>query len=302
MKRIDLEIGDLQAFLAVAEKLNFRAAAEEMFISQPALSRRIEKLEGTTGVRLLDRTSRRVALTDAGRIFLSHARAIAEELEAALLGASDIAQQRAGLVTIACVPSVAHHVLPNLLKSFSERYPKVRVKVIDESGENVLKSVVSAVADFGVNFTGAQEADIDFRAAHTERYVVAARRDHRLAKRKSVAWKELIDERFISVSARSSNRLLLDNALAKMPKRPLISYEVDHVTGALGMVAAGLGVAVVPALALSAEHYPSLVSIPLTQPVVSRTLGFITRKGSVLSPPAQALLEMLQRAARQGFA
>jgi DNA-binding transcriptional LysR family regulator len=301
MKRIDLEIGDLHAFLAVAEKLSFRAAAEELFISQPALSRRIEKLEAATGARLLDRTSRRVALTEAGRTFLPHACSIAEELDVAIHGVSASRLQRAGLVTIACVPSVAHHVLPNLLKSFSEQYPKVRIKVIDESGEDVLQSVVSAVADFGVNFTGAQETDIEFRAAYTERYLVAVRRDHHLAKRKSIAWRDLADETFVSVSSRSSNRLLLDNAMAKMAKRPVISYEVNHVTGALGMVAAGLGVAVVPALALSADHYPSIIGIPLVQPVVSRTLGFITRKGSVLSPPAQALLNMLQKAARQGF-
>jgi DNA-binding transcriptional LysR family regulator len=302
MNRIDVDMGDLYAFLAVAEKLHFRAAAEELFLSQPALSRRIEKLEGATGVRLLDRSSRRVALTESGRLFLQHARSIVEELEAAVHGASDSVRQRASLVTVACVPSVVHNVLPNLLKTFSLEFPRTRVHIIDESGEEVLRSVVSAVADFGINFTGAQEADIDFTPIYGERYVLAARRDHRLAQRKSLAWKDLVDETFISVSARSSNRVLLDHALAKLSARPTVTYEVNHVTGALSMVAAGLGVAAVPALAMSREEHPSLVSIPLTHPTVSRTLGAIVRKGSVLAPPAQALLDLLRKAAKNGFA
>jgi DNA-binding transcriptional LysR family regulator len=301
MNRIDIDMGDLYAFLAVADKLHFRAAAEELFISQPALSRRIEKLEGVAGVRLLDRTSRRVALTESGRSFLQHARSIIEELEIAVHGASDAAQQRASLVTIACVPSVVHHVLPKLLKTFSREFPRTRVHVIDESGDEVLHSVVSAAADFGVNFTGAQEAAIDFTPIFSERYVLAVRRDHHLAGRKSLAWKDLVEETFISVSSRSSNRAILDHALAGLKKRPTVSYEVNHVTGALGMVVAGLGVAAVPALAVSKEEYPSLVSIPLAHPTVSRTLGTIVRKGSMLAQPAQALLELLRREARKGF-
>lgn len=295
MKRIDLDVGDLQAFIAVSEKLSFKAAAEELFISQPALSRRIEKLEATAKVRLLDRTSRRVALTEAGRLFLQHAQSAVEELQAAIGGLSHSAQQRASTVTVACVPSVAHHVLPQALKTFAQQFPKTRVMVIDESGGEVLRSVVTAVADFGVNFTGAQEADIEFEAVQTERYVLAVRQDHRLAGRRSVAWKDLMDETLISVSARSSNRVLLDHALAKIKRRPSVSYETNHVISALGMVAAGLGIAAVPALALSKEHYPSLVSIPLTHPTISRTLGIITRKGSELSESATALVDLLRK-------
>jgi DNA-binding transcriptional LysR family regulator len=176
------------------------------------------------------------------------------------------------------------------------------VHIIDESGEEVLRSVVSSIADFGINFTGAQEADIDFMPIYSERYVLAARNDHPLARRKSLAWKDLVEETFISVSSRSSNRVLLDHALAKLSRRPTVTYEVNHVTGALSMVAAGLGVAAVPALAMSRDEHPALVSIPLSHPTVSRTLGIIVRKGSMLAPPAQALLELLRKEAKSGFA
>lgn len=301
MKRIDLEIGDLQAFLAVADKLSFRAAAHALFISQPALSRRIEKVETTLGARVLERTSRRVALTDAGRQFLQHARAATEEMQAALDGMTARSIQRHSLVTIACVPSVANHVLPGAIRLLLDDFPGLRVRVIDESGTDVLKCVTESAADFGVNFIGAQDADIDFRAIFTERYVLAVQQSHRLAGRPSVAWRELRDDRLISVSASSSNRLLLDNALARVKDRPALFCEVNHVVGALAMAAGGLGAAIVPDLALSRSLYPSLVAVPLTHPSVSRTLGLIKRKGHALHPPAQALYDILAKAARKGF-
>jgi DNA-binding transcriptional LysR family regulator len=301
MKRIDLDIGDLQAFVAVADKLSFRAAAEALFISQPALSRRIDKVESALKARVLERTSRRVALTEAGEQFITHARAAIDEMQLAIDGLAARSAHRSGLVTIACVPSVANHVLPAALKLLLEEFPGVRLRVIDESGAHVLQSVSESVADFGVNFVGAQDADLDFNAIYTERYVLAVPRGHRLAKQASVAWKELREERLVSVSARSSNRVLLDNALARMKDRPTLACEVNHVTGALAMAAGGLGLAVVPDLALSGAMYPSLVGVPLTHPSVSRSLGLLTRRGSVLHPPAQALHDILARMARKGF-
>lgn len=301
MKRIDLEIGDLQAFIQVAEKLSFRAAAQALFISQPALSRRIEKVESTLGERILERTSRRVALTEAGRKFLEHARAATDEMQAALDGISARAVYRNNLVTIACVPSVANHVLPGAIGLLLEEFPNLRVRVIDESGTDVLKCVTESVADFGVNFIGTQEANVDFKAIFTERYVLAVQQSHRLARQASVAWRELRDDRLISVSARSSNRLLLDSALARVKDRPALFCEVNHVVGALAMAAGGLGAAIVPDLALSRSLYPALVGVPLTHPTVSRTLGLIKRKGYALHAPAQALYDILLKAARDGF-
>jgi len=301
MNRIDLEFGDLQAFVAVAERLSFRAAAAQLFISQPALSRRIDKVEGVLKARLLERTSRRVTVTEAGRQFLEHARASIAEMQVALGSISAAAAHRSAVVTVACVPSVANDVLPEALQSFSAQFPDVRLRVLDLSGSQVVQSVVRSEADFGVNFIGVQDADLDFKAIYTEPYVLAVQRDHPLARQPSVRWSELRGSRLIGVSARSSNRILLDNALARLEKRPVVFCEVNHVTAALALADAGVGVTAVPALAYSKLRYPSLVTVPLIEPEVRRTLGLITRKGAVLSAPAQALYELLERAAAKGF-
>lgn len=302
MNRIDLAFGDLQAFVAVAERLSFRAAAEALLITQPTLSRRIDKLEGVLQVRLLARTSRRVALTEAGTQFLEHARAALDEMDQALGGITAAQAQRSTLLTVACVPSVANHVLPGALAAFARAFPNVRLRVLDESGEQVVQSVTNGQADFGVSFFGAQDAGIDFKAIYTEPYVLALRRDHPLAQQKQVAWEALRDSRLIAVSIRSSNRILLDNALAALKERPAVFCETNHVTSALAMAAAGVGVAAVPALAYSAVRYPTLAALELVGPSVHRTLGLLRRSGIPLGAPAQALFDILVNAAQDDFA
>ncbi len=295
MKRINFGLDELQAFVAVADRSSFKAAAEELFISPPALSRRIEKLEATLGTRLLERTTRRVALTQVGRQFLDHARSALDGLEDAVLRLSDPATARRGRVTVACVPSVAKHLLPQVLQRFVERFPGLRIKVIDEGANEVLGSVIAGDADFGLNFMGAQEPDIDFKAIYKETYLLALRRDHRLAHRKSIAWEELADEKMVSVSTSSGNRLLIDNALSRLDRRPRVLHEANHVAGVLGLVEAGLGVAAVPSLALPDSAHPSLIGVPLVRPSVSRRLGLISRKDRPLQPAAAVLYAMLKK-------
>lgn len=293
--RINLEVSELQAFIAVAEKSSFKAAAESLFITQPALSRRIEKLEATLQTRLLERTTRRVSLTEAGQQFLKHAEAVVEELESALRGMAERSALRRETITLACVPSVANYLLPQVLADFAQDHPGVRMRIIDESAGQVLESVMSGVADFGVNFVGTQEAEIDFKAIYTEHYRVMLRREHPLAGAASISWEQLAGEKLVSVSKSSGNRLLIDHALARVSPRPSIQYEINHVAGAMGLVEAGLGVAILPGLALLPLSRPELLSLPLAgPPPITRTLGLITRKGVRLSPAAQALAGLLE--------
>lgn len=290
---INFDLNDLQAFRAVAELGNFRRAAEAVRISQPAFSRRIEKLEEALGVKLLERTTRRVSLTAIGREFDRKVQQLLDDVDNTLLAIRGVAATRMGEVTIACVPSTVYYFLSEVISRYHERYPKIRVKVFDASANDVLAAVASGEADFGLNFIGSQEADIEFKPLLQERFVVACRRDHELARKRRVSWTELAKYDFISVSKTSGNRLLLDQALARVPGRPQSIFETQHVTTTLGMVEAGLGVAAVPALAMPAADHPLLVSVPLVDPIVTRNVGLIRRKSRSLSPTAQQLYEFL---------
>ena len=290
---INFDLNDLLAFRAVADLSNFRRAAEAVHISQPAFSRRIDKLEQALGVRLLDRTTRRVSLTGVGRDFARKVEQLLDELDHTLLGIRGVAATRMGEVTIACVPSTVYYFLPQVIRRYHERYPKIRVKVFDASANEVLAAVARSEADFGLNFMGGQETDIEFKPLLEERFVAACRRDHPLARKRHVTWSDLAAYDYISVSKSSGNRLLLDQALAHVAGRPQSIYEAQHVTTMLGLVEAGLGVAAVPAMAMPAADHPLLVSVPLSEPAVTRRVGLIRRKGRSLSPSAQQLYDLL---------
>ena len=295
MARINFDLQQLQAFVAVAERGSFRAGADHIHLSAPALSRRIDKLETILGARLFNRSTRDVELTPLGRVFLDRARAALDDLESAMLGISDIAASRSGRVTVVCVPSAAIYFLPSVVGSFSERYPLIRIRVIDEAAGPVLASVVSGESDFGISFMGSQVPGVEFDPIHTDPFVLAMPRTHVLAKRRSLAWPDLQSERLIAVARSSGNRQLLDDALAKAGIDPTYRFEVSHIATLLGMVDAGLGLAAVPRLALAPTH-PTLVGVALREPVVSRVLGLATRRGAALRPPAKMFHDHLRAA------
>ncbi|AUT49638.1 LysR family transcriptional regulator [Achromobacter sp. AONIH1] len=295
MGRINFDLQELQAFVAVAERASFRAAAEDLHLSQPALSRRVDKLEAQLGAKLLERTTRRVSLTNIGRVFLERARTAIDELESAVLSIGDLATQREGLITVACVPSVAYYFLPTIIHEYSLRFPRIRVRIIDETANTVLNSVVSGRADFGISFFGTQEPDVDFKAVLREDFVLAVRNDHPLSRRRSITWDELAGERYMTVAKESGNRLLIDDALAKSGKRTVSAYEVSHVMTLLGLVEAGLGVAAVPRLAMPLKGHSTLASVLLEQPRVTRSLGLISRRGRPLAPAAQQLYNLIDQ-------
>jgi DNA-binding transcriptional LysR family regulator len=285
------DLNDLQAFRAVAERGSFRRAAEALHLSQPAFSRRIEKLEDALGVQLLERTTRRVTLTTVGRDFARKVQQLLDDLDGTLLAIRGLAATRMGEVTVACVPSTVYYLVSEQVQLFRQTYPRVRVRVMDASANDVLGAVASGAADFGLNFLGAEEPEIEFHALFEERFVVACRRDHPLAGRRRVSWADLADHDFVAVSRNSGNRLLIDQALAGLRTRPIVVCEAQHISAVLGLVEAGLGVAAVPSLAMPRGEHPVLVSLPLDGPVVTRRLGLIRRRGRTLVPAAQELYD-----------
>jgi DNA-binding transcriptional LysR family regulator len=152
--------------------------------------------------------------------------------------------------------------------------------------------VARGEADFGLNFIGAQEGELEFTPLVEEQFVAACRRDHPVANMRQITWSQLAQFDFISVGRTSGNRVLLDQALAGVANRPMAIYEAQHVTTTLGLVEAGLGLAAVPSMAMPGPDHPLLVSVPLVDPVVTRKVGLIRRRGRSLSPAAQQLFDL----------
>jgi len=293
---MNLDVQGLQAFTRIAALGTFQKAAGALFLSQSALSRRISKLEEDLGVRLLDRTTRRVRLTAVGRDFLPQARRLIEELETSFAGMREMAKHGSGQVALACVPTAAIHILPTVIREYSAKHPDNRIRILDVHANEVLQAVLRGEAEFGLTLSGADEPEIETEPLFDDPFVLACRKDHPLAKRRTVKWAELGEHRVITVGRLSGNRALLDFGLPSNLPQQRWTYEVQHSfwTG-LGMVEAGIGVIAVPMLALSGRRNTGLVSRPLVEPKLTRTLAVIRRRGVTLSPAAQEFLTMLRK-------
>ncbi len=297
---MNVELANLRAFVAVAELGSFHAAANALHLSSPALSRRISNLEEAVGARLFDRTTRHVALTLIGRELSIKARQLLNQVDHALLGIRDFTGGWQSEVVVACVPSAADHFLPEVLLRFRETFPSVRVRIFDEGANEGLSRVLQGEAEFGLNFVGIDQPEIAFEPIFEERFVVVCRRDHALARKRRVSWAELGDQPLIAVARSSGSgiRLMLDLALAEAAQQVDWFYEVRHISLLPVLVEAGLGVAVVPRLAIPPSHRAKLAAIPLVDPIVTRTLGLMKRRGRSLSPAAEQLYAMIRDARR----
>ncbi|ELY3469289.1 LysR family transcriptional regulator [Cronobacter universalis] len=290
---VNFDLNDIYAFRALMEYGSFRLAAESICLSQSALSRRIEKLETALGARLFDRTTRRVALTLYGQSFAERSEQLLANVEAVLADIQQASQERTGLVTVATVPSGAYYFMPDIIRQFQARYPRVRIKLIDSSVGNVIDAVSSGQADFGICFGRNLPPHIEFVPLVEDVYVAACRRDHPLARKTQLTWKAYFEQDYISLDKVSGNRTLLDQALGHItPERPSIC-ETRHVTTVLGMVEAGIGIAAVPAMSMPAAGHSVLVPLRLIDPIVTRSVGLIRRSGRIQSYVAAELEKLI---------
>jgi len=293
---------DLKAFVSVARLSSFARSAQALNLSQPALSRRIRKLEESLGAPLLERTTRRVTLTMVGRSFLPKVQRLIDEFETSVLAIGDLGARSSGLVSVATVPTAMSYFLPIAISRFAEAYPRSRVRILDIGANDGLEAVVRGEVDFGINFIGESHADIEFRHLIEDPFVVACRHDHPLASLRRVTWADLALQRLITVRQSSGNRALIDSALARLGTQLRWTYEVAHLSSTLGLVEAGLGVAVLPRLATPVAGHPTICTMPLVEPEIRRTIGILRRRGATYSPHAHHFLHMLLDTYRQELA
>jgi len=287
----------VQAFIAIAERGSFSRAAEDLHITQTALSRRMQNLEAFLGVKLVERTTRSVALTAIGQNFLPQARRLLADLGLALVEIRETGRSLRGDVPIACVPRVGVHYLPRIVQQYATLYPENRIKILDHASSGVAAAVLQRAAEFGINMQGPEHPELTSVPLLKDRFVLVCRDDHPLARKSRIAWKQLESHPLILAGAESGNRPLLDVALAKQDVNLRPFYEVQRSSTAVGMVAQGVGVTVAPGLAVQKGAYPRLRVVPLVDPVVSRTLVLLSRTRAHLTPAAQALYELIRKQA-----
>jgi LysR family hydrogen peroxide-inducible transcriptional activator len=293
-----MELHQLRYFCAVAEAGSFSRAAEQSHVSQPSLSQQIMKLEDELGARLFDRLGRSVRLTETGQTFLPRARAVLRELEAAR---GDVVEQKhsiGGYVTIGVIPTVAPYFLPQRLTRFSRKYPQVQLTVVEEITPTLLELLRASRADLAILALPIRGHEFETFPLLTEPLFAALPQGHKLAKRRWLSLKDLRSQPFLLLR---DGHCFRDTAVAACDRarlHPQIIFESGQFSSLLSMVGAGMGVSIVPEMAIDKKSRCRFVR--LDDPAAVRTIGAVTLRGRSLSRAHHAFLSHLRALASAG--
>jgi len=288
---MNLSARQLRAFVALADERHFTRAAQRCHLTQPAFSALIRSLEETAGLRLFDRNTRHVELTAEGKVLDASARRLLADMDLVMDDLRDHAARRRGRVALAALPSLAAGWLPGLLARFSQAHPGIVLDLRDALLDPCLDMVQSGQVDFAVASRRPDMTDLDSEFLHADRYFLVCRADHPLAAQSPVRLRDIVRYPVIQLARGSSVRKHLDEALGA--DAPLPVFEVEHLATVTGLVRAGLGVSVVPAMTLFHFRSDDLRVVPLAGRALTRPLYLVQRKGRSLSVAAQALYELL---------
>jgi len=291
-----LSVGELTAFLHLAETLNFRRAAEQSFISQPALSRRIQSAEAKLNTRLLDRNTRQVALTPAGEELVPIARRILFEFHDSLSELSEFIGGHRGTVVIGCLPSFAAAVLPPAMAEFRKTHPQVRIILRPVNAQSILAMVREGEANFGISIPPPPSGEFRFQSylADDEVILICARSDP-LADEGQADWSVFLERPYITSGDDSSITPVVEAGFRRhLPgSRIQPEFEVANISVLGKVVAQGLGIAAVPRLSLHLIDTTGLRVLPLKGAPVMREIGIIQLQRRSASMAARLFLETL---------
>ena len=287
-----MELHQLRYFCAVAETGNFSRAAEQCHVAQPSLSQQILKLEEELGARLFDRLGRSVRLTELGKTFLPRARAVLRELEAAK---GDVVERKefvGGPVTVGVIPTVGPYFLPRILTSFFRKFSQVHFTVVEEITPVLLDRLRAGALDVAILALPIRGHEFEASPLLTERLFAALPKKHWLAKRNTLSLKDLRSEPFLLLR---DGHCFRDTAVAACDRarlHPRIVFESGQFSSLLSMVGAGMGVSIVPEMAVERSSPCRYVHIADEQ--ASRTIGTVILRGRSLTRAHFAFLEHLQ--------
>ncbi|KAA8668604.1 LysR family transcriptional regulator [Pantoea dispersa] len=286
----------LRTFVAVAQHGSFSQAGQAIGLSQSAVSHSIKELEEEMGVRLLDRTTREVLLSEAGQQLATRLERLLEELNTTLLDVRSYGEQRSGTVRVAASQTPSAHLMPQCLASSQLRYPDIRVILHDRVQQWVLQSVRNAEVDFGIVIGPLQDADFDSEEILQEPFLLLCHQDDALAQVPQAQWSMLAGRAMVLQDYASGSRLLVDAALQRLALNVQVVQEIGHPATLYPMVEAGIGISILPALALPLPSGRKL-TVRRLYPEINRSLMLIKRKNRSLTPAAEAIWQEVRQQA-----
>lgn len=292
-----MEVHQLRYFCAVARHGTFTRASEVEHVAQPSLSQQILKLEAELGARLFDRLPRSAKLTVFGKAFLPKAECILRDLEAARTELRDMSGNEKGEVVVGIIPTIAAYLLPRLLNNFSVRHPLVTIKVFEDITPVLLQRLHDGTIDIAVAALPVPGTDLASIELFEEKFYAVLPETHTLAARTSVSLAELNREPFLLLKEGHCFRDSVIAACQKAKVSPSVVFESGQFATILAMVAAGMGVSAVPAMAV--QRQPGCKFIPISGKHSTRKVGLVTSRNHYQSRAQRLLMKQMRDACGQ---
>jgi DNA-binding transcriptional LysR family regulator len=288
-------IDELRWFVVLAETGHMTDAAAKLNISQPTLSRALARLERQVGAPLFDRLHRRIQLNAYGRIMLEHSRRGIAEIRWASERIAALRDPDSGTVRLAFVRSAANWLVPDLLRRFRSEAPRVQFDLREAAGHQVADLLATGEVDLAITGPHPDGDQFGWHTLITVRLCLAVPHNHRLAHRRRISLAEAADESFMIATDPFMLHTVTHELWAAEGISPPIAFEVAWLPTMEGLVAAGLGVAVVPAPRPDRAE-PMVVYIPLSSPLAKRPVGLVWARRRDISPAAQRFAAFTKKA------
>ncbi|MCE1539483.1 LysR family transcriptional regulator [Enterobacter hormaechei] len=295
---MNYSLRQLRVFVTVAQARSFSRAGEMIGLSQSAVSHSVKELETQTGVKLLDRTTREVVLTEAGHQLATRLERLLDELNSTLRDVGRLGQQLSGTVRVAASQTISAHLIPQCIAESNHRYPDIDFVLHDRPQQWVLESIRQGDVDFGIVIDPGAVSDLECEVVLSEPFLLLCRDDDPLASLSQVAWKALQGANLVLQDYASGSRPLIDAALAAQGVKATIVQEIGHPATLFPMVEAGIGISVLPALALPLPQ-GSRLTVKRFLPCIERQLMLVRRKNRSLSGAAHACWDVVRMQARR---
>ncbi|HHT0958781.1 TPA: LysR family transcriptional regulator [Enterobacter hormaechei] len=295
---MNYSLRQLRVFVTVAQARSFSRAGEMIGLSQSAVSHSVKELETQTGVKLLDRTTREVVLTEAGHQLATRLERLLDELNSTLRDVGRLGQQLSGTVRVAASQTISAHLIPQCIAESNHRYPDIDFVLHDRPQQWVLESIRQGDVDFGIVIDPGAVSDLECEVVLSEPFLLLCRDDDPLASLSQVAWQALQAANLVLQDYASGSRPLIDAALAAQGVKATIVQEIGHPATLFPMVEAGIGISVLPALALPLPQ-GSRLTVKRFLPCIERQLMLVRRKNRSLSGAAHACWDVVRMQARR---
>jgi DNA-binding transcriptional LysR family regulator len=288
-----MDIRHLTYFIEVAKYKSFTQASKSLHLSQSTISKVVKSLEEELNVELIDRSAKRIELTDAGEIVLAEGKMIIESLNDLSIHLYDLMNLKKGKIKIGIPPVIGFLFFPKIIKGFQNLYPEIKIKLFEDDSKTVKQEVRDGIIDLGVVILPVDEKEFDVVPFVNEELWLFVHQSHPLAYREKVEMEELQNETFILFKQEFDIHDIIIQECLRAGFRPEIAYESSEWDFISGMIGENLGISILPKPIAKRVDEDLIKAIPIVNPSVPWNLGFISKTKKYASPAVREFIKYI---------